>query len=123
MKCLLTRLAAPAMLLALPLSIGLALRAPSAAVAAGEHPGQTVFLAQKCDMCHSIDALAIAATTKSDKMKGPDLSNAAARSAEWTAKWLQRQEQVDGKTHKKEWKGTDEELANLVAFLGTLKDA
>ena len=121
MKSRVSELLAVVALLTVPLALGLLLYAPSAAVAAGEHAGQTVFMAQKCTMCHSIETLSIAATTKSDKMKGPDLSNASARSAEWTTKWIQRQEQIDGKTHKKEWKGSAQELTDLVAFLGTLK--
>lgn len=108
-------------LVAVVLAPGLLL-ATSPARAAADHPGKAVFVAQKCSMCHSVDSLGIAATTKSETMRGPDLSNTGnKRSAEWLSKWLRREEKIDGKTHKKEFKGTDPQLADLVAFLGTLK--
>ena len=37
--------------------------------------GKAIFLAQKCNTCHSVSTEGIAATTKSEKMKGPDLIN------------------------------------------------
>lgn len=108
-------------LVAVPLALGLLLAVP-AVQAAGDHPGKAVFLAQKCSMCHSVDSLGIAATVKSEKMRGPDLSDEAnKRTAEWLSKWLRRQEKLHEKTHKKEFKGSDQELADLVGFLGTLK--
>lgn len=113
-------------LLVLPLALGLLLLQPPAAVAAGsaDHPGKALFLANKCNMCHSIASLSIARTSKSEKTKGPDLSAVGGqRTAQWLTAWLQRLEKIEGKTHKKDWKGSDADLAQLVAFLGTLKKA
>jgi cytochrome c2 len=108
-------------LVAVPLALGLLLAVP-AVQGAGDHPGKAVFLAQKCTMCHSVDSQGIACTTKSEKVRGPDLSDEGSkRSAEWVGKWLRKQEKIEGKVHKKEFKGTDQELADLIAFLGTLK--
>jgi cytochrome c551/c552 len=37
--------------------------------------GKALFLAQKCDMCHSVPTAGITAKTKSEKVKGPDIVN------------------------------------------------
>jgi cytochrome c2 len=109
-------------LLMLPLLTGLLHAPPAAAAGSGDHPGKAVFVASKCNMCHSIDSLAIARTSKSETTKGPDLSNVGAeRTAQWMSAWLRRQEKIDGKAHKKSWTGNDQDLTQLVAFLGTLK--
>jgi hypothetical protein len=98
----------------------LALTVP--AIAAGDAPGQGIFIAQKCNMCHSIDALGIEATTKSEKMKASDLSKiGAAHDAAFLAKYLQKEEQVGGEAHKASWKGSDAELAQLTDWLASLK--
>jgi len=78
--------------------------------------GQELFLAQKCNLCHSVPPVGIEATTKSDKMKGPELVDLDAE-AEWMGQFLRKQVQKDGANHKKEFKGTDEELQALVDWL------
>lgn len=92
----------------------------TAGAAAGDEgsSGQEIFLAMKCDMCHSVPTAGIEARTKSEKMKGPDLVDVASRhDAEWVAKFLRREVQLHDADHKKEFKGTDEELAALVDWL------
>ena len=99
------------------------LAAPQPAQAAADPPGRTVFMAQKCNMCHSIDSLQIARTTKSEKMAGPDLSNVGgAHLAPWITQFLKKEiGNAEGKKHGKEWKGTDAELEQLATWLATLK--
>ena len=85
--------------------------------------GQEVFMAQKCNMCHAVSSAGIEAKTTSDKMKGPDLAGKAEGYDDaWFAKYLRKQDQLDGKDHKKEAKATDEEIAALLAWLKTQKN-
>ncbi len=84
----------------------------------GELDGKAIFLAQKCNLCHGVESAGIEATTKSEKMKGPDLTGAAAKvEPGWLGKYLRKQEQHEGKDHKKEFKGSDEELQALIDWL------
>ena len=86
--------------------------------------GKALFLAQKCNTCHAVSTAEIEATTKSEKMKGPDLVGLVAeRGAEWTTKFLRKEIDLDGKKHGKEVKLSDEELARLVAWLEQQKKA
>jgi len=90
----------------------------------GELDGKTIFLASKCNMCHSVPEVGIEAKVKSEKMKGPDLTKTAARfEADELGKFVRKQAQLEGKDHKKEFKGSDEELAVLVTWLRQLKTA
>lgn len=103
-------------LLTLPAVAVLALAA-APAQAAEAADGKAVFLAQKCNLCHSVSTAGIEATTKSDAMKGPDLSTTGAHDPAALAKYLKQEETVDGKKHKKAFKGSDEELQALIAWL------
>ena len=113
-------------LLGLPIVLLLAVAfvaSPSSVDAAEEPDGKTIFVGNKCNMCHSVPSAGIEAKVKSEKMKGPDMTAAAARlDPEQLAKYLRKQEQLDGKDHKKEYKGNDEELKALIAWLQSLKD-
>lgn len=93
------------------------------AVAEGNPDGKAVFMAQKCDMCHGVSGAAIAATTKSDKMKGPDLSGYVPKDATATSAYLRLKGELEGKKHKKEFKGTDAELNAVLAWLKEQKKA
>ena len=91
--------------------------APAAAAAAGPD-GKAIFLAQKCNLCHSIETLGIQRTSKAEKTKGPDLAGQAKRhNADWTKRWLNKEEQLNGKKHLMAFKGTPQELDTLVAWL------
>lgn len=106
-----------AYVLGLGLIAGLAIGAPASAL-----DGKEVFLAQKCDTCHAVSTAGIAATTKSEKMKGPDLVGVIqAHEPTWISDFLHKKVDKDGKKHAKEFKGTDEELAAIVAWLETQK--
>lgn len=95
-------------------------------VASGEEAGagQEVFLAQKCNLCHSIEALGIEKRSKSENAatQGPDLSTVGDRHApEWIASYLKKEETLNDEEHKKRFRGTDEELQALVDWLGGMK--
>ena len=78
--------------------------------------GKTIFLAQKCNMCHSVPTAGIERTTKSDKMAGKDLVNLDKDAATLT-KYIKKEVDLDGKKHGKAWTGTDEELGATVTWL------
>lgn len=84
--------------------------------------GQDLFLAQKCNMCHAVSTVGIEAKMKSPAMMGPDLKGVGQRlDAETVAKYMRKETQIEGKDHKKEWKGTPEELEALIAWLNEQK--
>lgn len=83
-------------------------------------PGHKVFLAQKCNTCHGVEAVGIEAKMKG-KMAGPDLTKVAQeRDAEWLAAFLKKEADIDGKKHSKGFTGSDEELQALIDWLGKL---
>jgi cytochrome c2 len=85
---------------------------------AEESAGKAVFLAEKCNLCHSVETAGIEAKTTSEKMKGGDLSTATTRHEDsWIAQYIRKQIQKDEKDHKKEFKGSDEELQALIGWL------
>jgi cytochrome c5 len=91
----------------------------AAPLTAEEEPlpeGQQAFLDLKCNLCHSVPAAGIEAKTKSEKIKGPNLL-----AGEWErgllARFIKQEAEVDGRQHKKEFKGSDEELMALVDWL------
>lgn len=91
--------------------------APSAPVAAEEGAGNA-FVDQKCNMCHSVSSAGIEAKVKSEAMKGPDLAGVTSRhESEWLGKFLRREVQLNGADHKKEFKGSDEDLKALITWL------
>lgn len=99
--------------------------------------GKDLFLAAKCNTCHSVTAAGIdkkkpteaeaaeaAKAEKADKdeKKPPDLSSVGLdKKADWIAKFLTKKETLDGEKHKKLYKGTDEELKTLSAWLESQK--
>lgn len=83
---------------------------------AGKLDGKAIFLAQKCNLCHSVPTAAIEKTTKSEKMAGPDLVNVK-EDAAFLAKYLRKQADHKGKKHGKAFTGSDEELGALIAWI------
>lgn len=88
----------------------------AAAQSDGAAEGQQIFLAQKCNLCHSVSTAGIEATTKSDAMKGPDLVDLE-RDAATLESYLTQKSDLDGKKHKKAVKASDPELDALVSWL------
>jgi mono/diheme cytochrome c family protein len=82
--------------------------------------GKTLFLAQKCNLCHSIPPAGIARTVKSEKMAGPDLVDIKTDPA-LLAKFLRKQAEIEGKKHGKAFTGSDEELNAVIAWVQSQK--
>jgi mono/diheme cytochrome c family protein len=78
--------------------------------------GKAIFLAQKCNLCHSVPTAGITRTTTSEKMAGPDLVNLK-QDAATLRKWLRKELEKNGKKHMKAFTGSDEELGALIAWL------
>lgn len=79
--------------------------------------GKQIFLAQKCNLCHSVPPAGITATTKSEKMKGPDLTGLAKRDAKLLNGYLRKTADINDKKHIKQFTGSDEELGAMIAWL------
>lgn len=89
-----------------------------AASPAAAEDGKATFEAQSCNLCHDVSSAGITAKTKSEKLKGPDLTGVGDRfDAEWIAKYVKKEVDKDGKAHTKPFKGTDEELQAIVDWL------
>ncbi len=74
----------------------------------------------KCNMCHGVAAEGIEAKTKSEKMKGEDLSGYKSDKELADLAAFMRKES-EGDQHKKGFKGTDEELQTILDWLGSLE--
>lgn len=95
---------------------------PSGAADEAEPAGKTAFMDHKCAMCHAVPAAGIEAKMKSAAMKGPDLAGGPqALGADDMAKYLRKQMQLNGKDHKKEYKGGDEDVKAILGWLAGLK--
>jgi cytochrome c553 len=78
-----------------------------------------IFLAEKCQRCHSIEELNITNTGQKDIS---DLSAVGSkRTAEWLVKYLQREEAINGKKHLKNLKTSGADIEKLANWLATLK--
>ena len=80
-----------------------------------------LFVARKCSLCHGIVAAGIEAKTKSDKLKGPDLSGYTHDDPKSLRAYLQDGAELDGKTHRRKSKIGEAELASLLVWLGSLE--
>ena len=92
--------------------------------------GQKAFLDNKCNSCHTLDAAKIAKIEIEDeeeedadsKKEPPDLSSVGKeRTAAWIEKWLMKKETIEGQRHRKKFKGSEEELKAVSAWLATFK--
>lgn len=87
-----------------------------------ESQGKKAFLDQKCNKCHAVETHGIEAKAKSEKMRGPDLSDVGSRrEPEWMTDFLLKKIELDGKKHKSDFEGTRKQLAAIVAWLEELK--
>ena len=103
-------------------SVGPAFGSATAQGGAGAE-GREAFQNLKCSLCHAVPAAGIEAKAKSEKVKGADLGEAEpVRGAEELASYLRQETELDGKRHKKEFKGSDEELQAIVAWLTRLSE-
>jgi mono/diheme cytochrome c family protein len=77
--------------------------------------GKQVFLDQKCNMCHTVSSAGI---TPTSKIKAPDLAGLASKEdAAFLTKFIKKEADKNGKKHVKNFTGTDEDLAAVVAWL------
>jgi cbb3-type cytochrome oxidase cytochrome c subunit len=94
-------------------------------VSAEDAPGKTIFLANKCNTCHSIASDKIEKTSKTKpKKEPPDLSTVGdQRTAEWIEKYIKKTETIDNVKHVKGWTGKPEDLTTLAKWLADHKKA
>ena len=76
--------------------------------------GKQIFLAQKCNMCHSVSTEGITPTMKTSK--APDLVNITV-DAKTLNGYLRKTADLNGKKHMKQFTGSDEELGALIAWI------
>jgi cytochrome c1 len=90
---------------------------------AADDPGKTIFLANKCNTCHSMKSDAIEKTSKAKmKKEPPDLSTIGdQKTADWIVKYLKKQEMLDNAKHVKAWTGKEEDLQTLAKWLESHK--
>ena len=87
-----------------------------------KHDAKTLFTeTHKCHTCHSVPAAEIESKVKKGLMKGPDLGGKSEHEFETIAAFVRKKSEIDGAQHKKEFKGTDEELQTIVDWLGSLE--
>lgn len=100
-----------------------ALSIAAALPAAEGEAGKQVFLDAKCNQCHAVASVGIEATTKLESAKGPDLGGYVTETPAELMDFLQREVEREGSKHKKEYEGTDEELAAILEWLGAQEPA
>jgi cytochrome c2 len=84
-----------------------------------ENPGKKVFVEKKCGSCHSVQVESL----ESKKKDAVDLSKVGdTRTAEFLKLYLTKKEKINDAEHKMAFKGTEEELTNLVTWLESLKE-
>ena len=90
-------------------------QADSALIAKGE----TTFADKRCVPCHAIKGKG---GTVGPLARGPDLSTVGAqRDAQWLEAFMKDPKAVNPKAKMMAFKGTEEELEALMAYLGSLK--
>ncbi|HVS04175.1 MAG TPA: c-type cytochrome [Thermoanaerobaculia bacterium] len=90
--------------------------APAPQPAPAAAAGQQVFLAQTCQRCHSVSTAGIEARVTTGSSAGGDLSASTAAAAAVRAV-IEREQEVAGRTHPKQFTGAPEELQALVEWL------
>ena len=86
--------------------------------------GKTIFIENKCQGCHSIDALGIKRTAepKAGELIPADLSGVGLKhKADWFTEWLNKEVELDGHKHLKKFKGSAGDLDILSKWLETMK--
>lgn len=83
---------------------------------------KALFVDNKCNSCHSISKAGVDRKGGTQSSKIPDLSAVGSKhDADWMSKFLKKETDMNGKKHTVPWKGTDEQLATMTAWLATLK--
>ena len=111
----------------LPASLGFALFLVFGFLASpvAADPGKKVYDDHNCNVCHSVDALDMKmAGSEEDDEKDDvsDLSNIGSKyDRRFLARYLVKQEKIDGKEHPTRFRGERDELAALATWLESLK--
>lgn len=104
------------------LLVGLMAFSSHARAQANSFRGKTIFVEKKCAGCHSAASAGIPKKRGATKNGPPDLSTVGARyDAAFLAKYLRKNETIAGKRHLLKFAGSDAELVELGAWLGSLK--
>lgn len=91
-------------------------------MAARAADGKDLFLANKCNNCHTMEKFEIDRKINSEKTNGPDLSTVGDRhEAAWIVKFVKKEETLHDKNHLNNYKGSDKDLENIAAWLASLK--
>jgi mono/diheme cytochrome c family protein len=81
--------------------------------------GEKVYMEKKCASCHMINGKG---GTVGPLARGPDLSTVGAkRDAQWLKTFLKDPKAVNSKAKMMPFRGSEEELELLAAYLGSLK--
>ena len=89
--------------------------------AARQDDGETEFGESTCARCHSVEARETEATV-AERMQGPDLSTIGAKhDAAWIVAYIKQEETLDGEAHRARFRGEDDELAAIAAWLESLQ--
>ena len=84
--------------------------------------GKQAFLDNNCNRCHSVSSQDIEATVKSKSMRGPDLSSIGEdRDTVWLTKYLEKEVELDGKTHRINFPGSDADCKAVADWLAEQK--
>ena len=71
-----------------------------------------------CGECHGVKVAEIKPTTKNAADRGADLTGIGEKyQSDWIKKYVMEEAEIEGKSHKKKFKGSDEELQVLVDWL------
>ena len=90
----------------------------SAAPPPADDDGREIYINEGCNECHGIEVAGIEPLRRRARRQGPDLSNLGAqRTGNWLGQYLKKEVELEGKAHKKKFKGSDEELQVLVDWL------
>lgn len=85
-------------------------------------PGKDLFLAKKCDACHSVESQGITAKKKQDKV--PDIGTLNLHGQhDFMVQYLKKEVDLHGKKHPVKFSGKDEELETLVNWMVNLTPA
>ncbi len=86
----------------------------------GDEAEQLFVETYKCVRCHGVASAGLEAT--SEKMKSTDLGGYTSDDMATLTKFLRKEElKEDGTKHKKTFDGSDEDLATILDWLGTLE--
>lgn len=82
-----------------------------------QEAGLAAFSETGCARCHSV-AVAEMEATVSERMQGPDLSTVGSdHDASWIVSVVQQETELDGGPHRARFRGTDEQLSAIAAWL------